>query len=189
MKRNVLRRASVLGACAWLGVAGYGISTAIAESGDDWEVGYTLFTAALLLGAVSTLLIVAAVSRQGHRPRLRMAGLVISGLGCVVAALAAWALPVWMTLLGAGFALAGVAAGSVRGRLPAVLAAGQLVAIAVLVAGLEAEVGRPDEWGDYPAADGIALVVVAAVTVAAIVTLARKADEFGDLPSPSHAAV
>ena len=189
MKTNVLRRASVLGGCAWLGVAGYGITTAVTESGDNWRVGYMLFTAALLLGAVSTVLIVAAVSRQGNRPRLRMAGLVVSGLGCAVAAVGAWALPVWMTLLGAGFALVGVAAGSARGRLLAVLATGQLVAIAVLIAGIEAEVGRPDEWGDYPAAVGIALVFVAAITVAAIVTLARSADEFGDLSSPSHAAV
>jgi hypothetical protein len=187
MKPNVLRRVSVLGGCAWLGVAGYGVSTAMTESGDGWMVGYTLFTVALLLGAVSTVLIVAVASRQGNRPRLRMAGLVVSGLGCAVAVMAAWALPVWMMLFGAGFALAGVAAGSVRGRLLAVLAAAQLIAIAVLIAGIEAEVGRRDEWGDYPAAGGIALVVVAAITIAAIVTLTWNADRFGDLPSPSQA--
>ncbi len=189
MNTNVLRRATVLGGCAWFGVAGYGISTAITDSGDNWRVGYGLFTVALLLGAVSTILIVAVVSRQGNRPRLRMAGLVVSGLGCAVAVVGAWALPVWMTLFGAGFALVGVAAGSARGRLPAVLAAGQLVAIAVLIAGIEAEVGRPDEWGDYPTAVGIALVFVAAITVAAIVPLVSNAEEFGDLSSPSHAAV
>ena len=102
--------------------------------------------------------------------------------------MAAWALPVWMALFGAGFALVGVAAGSARGRLLAVLAAAQLIAIAVLIAGVEAEVGRPDEWGDYPAAGGIALVVVASITVAAIVTLSRGADQFGSLRSPSQAA-
>ena len=180
MKTHVMRRVSVLGGCAWLGVAGYGISTATTESGDGWGVGYALFTVALLLGAVSTVLIAAAASRQGNRPRLRMAGLVVSGLGCAMAVLAAWALPVWMILLGAGFALVGVAAGSVRGRLLAVLAAAQLGAIAVLIAGIEAEVGRRDEWGDYPAAAGIALVVVASITVAAIVALARSADRFGN---------
>ncbi len=83
MRTNVLRRAMVLGACAWLGVAGYGISTAMTESGDDWRVGYALFTVALVLGSVCTVLIVAAASRQGNRPRLRVAGLVVSGLGCV----------------------------------------------------------------------------------------------------------
>ncbi len=187
MKTNVLRRAMVLGACAWLGVAGYGISTAMTESGDGWRVGYALFTVALVLASVCTVLIVAAASRQGNRPRLRMAGLVVSGLGCAVAVMAAWALPVWMTLFGAGFALVGVAAGSLRGRRLAVLAAAQLIAIAVLIGGIEAEVGPRDEWGDYPAAGGIALVVVASITVAAIVTLTRNGDRFGHLPSSSQA--
>jgi MFS family permease len=187
MKANVLRRVSVLGGCAWLGVAAYGISTAMTESGDGWRVGYALFTVALLLGAASTVLIVAVASRHGNRPRLRMAGLVVSGLGCGVAAVGAWALPVWMTLLGVGFALVGVAAGSVRRRLLGVLAAAQLMAIAVLIAGIEAEVGPRDEWGDYPAAGGIALVVMASITLAAIVTLTRNADRFGNLPSPSQA--
>ena len=187
MKTHVMRRVSVLGGCAWLGVAGYGISTATTESGDGWEVGYALFTVALLLGAASTVLIAAAASRQGNRPRLRIAGLVVSGMGCAVAVLAAWALPVWMILLGAGFALVGVAAGSVRARLLAVLAAAQLGAIAVLIAGIEAEVGRRDEWGDYPAAAGIALVVVASITVAAIVALARSADRFGNPPAVAQA--
>lgn len=188
MKTNVLRRASVLGGCAWLGVAGYGISTAMADSGDEWSVAYALFTVALLLGAASNVLIVAVASRQGDRPRLRMAGLVVSGLGCGVALMAAWALPVWMTLFGVGFALVRVAAGPGRGRLLATLAAAQLLAIPVLIAGIEAEVGRRDEWGDYPAAGGIALVVVASITVAAIVTLSRNADLIANLPSPSHAS-
>jgi hypothetical protein len=88
MRTNVLRRVSVLGGCAWLGVAGYGITTMMTESGDSWGAVYALFTVALLLGAVSTVLIVAGASRQGNRPRLRMAGLVVSGLGCAVAVLA-----------------------------------------------------------------------------------------------------
>ena len=71
MRTNVLRRASVLGGCAWLGVAGYGISRAITDSAEEWSAAYALFTAALLLGAASTVLIVAVTSRQGKRPRLR----------------------------------------------------------------------------------------------------------------------
>ena len=189
MKTTVLRRASVLGGCGWVGVAGYGISTVMTDSGDEWSVAYALFTVALLLGAASTVLIVAVASRDGDRPRLRMAGLVVSGLGCPVALMAAWALPVWMTLFGVGFALVGVAAGPGRGRLLAALAAAQLLAIPVLLAGIEAEVGRRDEWGYSPAAGGIALVVVASITVAAIVTLSRNADLIGNLPSPSDASL
>lgn len=188
MKTNGLRRASVLGGCAWLGVAGYGISRAITDSADEWSVAYALFTAALLLGTASTVLIAAVASRQGSRPRLRWAGLVVSGLGCAVAFMAAWALPVWMALLGAGFALLGVAAGPGRSRLLAMLAAAQLLAIPVLIAGIEAEVGHRDEWGDYPAAGGIALVVVASITVAAIFTLTRSEAESGNLPSPHATA-
>lgn len=89
---ELMQRVRLVGGCAWLGVAGYGISTATTESGDR----------------------------------------------------AAWALPAWMTLLGPGLALFGVAG---PGR-----------------------VGRRDESGDYPAAGGIALLVVATITVAAIVT-------------------
>ena len=188
METSVLRRVSVLAGSAWLGVAGYGISRAIAESGDGWSVAYTLFTAALLVGAGSTLIIAAVVSRQGDRPRLRMAGLVVSGLGCAVAVVGAWALPVWMTLLGAGFAIVGVAAGSTRGRLLAVLAAAQLTSIVVLIGGIEAQVGRRDEWGDYPAAGGMALVVVASITIAAIVTLSRNAGQVVNLPTPDQSA-
>jgi len=127
----------------------------------------------------------AELTRQGDRPRVRMAGLVVSALGCAVAVVGAWALPVWMTLFGAGFALVGIAAGSARRRLLATLAAAHLIALAVFIAGIEGEVGRRDEWGDYPTAGGIALVVLAAITVAAIVTLTRNAARFGYLPSPS----
>lgn len=109
MKTNVLRRVSVVGGCAWLGVAGYGISRVSTDSAEEWTVAYALFNVALLLGVVCTVLLVAVASRQAHRPRLRAAGLVVSGLGCAVGALAAWALPVWMALLGAGFALVVVA--------------------------------------------------------------------------------
>lgn len=189
MKTNVLRRVSVLGGCAWLGVAGYGMSMAIADSALEWSVAYALFTAALLLGAASTVLIVAVASRHGARPRLRRAGLVVSGLGCGVGLVAAWALPMWMTLFGAGFALVAVAAGPSRGRRLAVLAAAQLLAIPVLIAGMEAEIGRQDEWGDYPAAGGIALLVVASITIAAIVTLARDADRFVNLSASSQATL
>jgi hypothetical protein len=42
-----------------------------------------------------------------------------------------------------------------------------------LVAGIAAEVGSRDEYGDFPAAAGIALIVTAAVTVLALVDLTR----------------
>ena len=65
MRTNVPRRASVLGGCAWLGVAGYGISRARTDSADEWSVAYAVFTVALLLGAVSTVLIAAVAVSPG----------------------------------------------------------------------------------------------------------------------------
>lgn len=183
MKTDMLRPVGILGGCAWLGVGGYGISSAVVESGDHWRVGYALFTAALLVGALCTVLIVAIATREVSRPRLRMAGLVVSGIGCAAALVLAWALPLWMAFLGLGFALVGVAAGPGRGRVLAVLAAAHPIAVAVLIAVAEAEIGRTGEWGDHPAAGGIALVVVAAITVAAILKLIATPDPVATVPS------
>lgn len=90
------------------------------------------------------------------------------GLGCALAVVAAWALPAWMTLLGVGFAVVAAASDPSRRRALALLAAGQLAGIAVLIAAIKAEVGQPDDYGDYPAAGGIAVIVVAAVTIIAL---------------------
>ena len=169
-----VRDVGLLGGCAWLVVAGYGLSTATVGSGDDWRLGYAVFSVALLLAAVSTVTLAALVSRHSRRPRLRIAGLVVGGFGCAVAVVA-WALPVWMVLLGVGFAMIGFASGTVGGRVLAVLAAAQMMAVAVLIAGIEAEVGRRDEWGDDPAAGGIALMVVAGVTIVEILRMTRDA--------------
>ena len=70
------------------------------------------------------------------------------------------------------------------GRWPgaAVLAGAQLLAIAVFIAGIEAEVGREDEWVDYPAAGGIALLVVAALTIAGIIRLTWDTCRLKTLP-------
>jgi len=63
-----------------------------------------------------------------------------------------------------------------------VLAGAQLLAIAVFIAGIEAEVGREDEWVDYPAAGGIALLVVAALTIAGIIRLTWDTCRLKTLP-------
>lgn len=176
-----MRRLALLGGAGWLVVAGYGLDEVLSDNDDGWEVAYAIFTVALLLAAVSTVVLVAIASRQSCRPRLRMAGLVLCGLGCAIAVVGAWALPVWMTLLGVGLGLVGLASGMPSGRLLALLAAAQFVAVVVLIAGIEAEVGRRDEWGDHPMAGGIALVVVAGLTIAGIIGLMRAA---GRLEAP-----
>ena len=103
---------------------------------------------------------------------MRTAGLIVSGVG-VAATIVAWALPLWMTLLGVGLAMVASASAPRERRTVALLAAGQLIGMAALVAGIVAEVGQPDEYGDYPAAGGIALIVTAVVTIGALIELAR----------------
>jgi hypothetical protein len=162
-----MRELMVVAGVAWLVVAGYGVRSAAVADDAGWEPVYTVFMLALIVGAALTVWVAASATRDSDRPRLRTAGLVVSGVG-VVACLVAWALPLWMTLLGVGFAMVAVASNPGRRRAPALLAAGQLGAVAVMFAGILAEVGRRDEWGDYPAAGGIALAVVAAMTIVAL---------------------
>ena len=158
---------------AWLVVAGYGVRTAIVDESSDWELTYTVFSLALLVGAAASVRIAMLATRWSDRPRLRMAGLVVSGLGGA-AALVAWALPLWMTILGVGFSMVAIASGPRQRWALALLAAGQLVGLMVLFAGIAAEVGRRDEWGDHPAAGGLALVVVAGITISAVFGLVKS---------------
>ena len=166
------RTLTLVGTVAWLVVAGYGVRSAVVEDDRGWELTYTVFSVALLVGVAGSVGIATLVTRQSGRPRLRLVGLVISGLGGV-SAVVAWALPLWMTILGVGFAVLTVASGSHQRRAVALMAAGQLVGPAVMFVGIAAELGRRDEWGDYPAAGGIAVVVVALMTIIALFVLAR----------------
>jgi hypothetical protein len=145
-----MRTLTLVAGLAWLVVAGYGIRSAVVHDDGDWELTYMVFSLALLVGAVASVRVAALATRQSGRPRLRMAGLVVSSVGCA-AALVAWAFPLWMTVLGVGFAMVAVSSGRRQRRALALLAAGQLVGMAVMFAGIAAEVGSRDEWGDYPA--------------------------------------
>jgi hypothetical protein len=103
---------------------------------------------------------------------LHTVGLAI-GVFSVATSIIAWALPLWMCSL--GIALSLLASTSDRGRAALVaLAIAPFVGFAALIAGSEAEVGRRDEYGDYPAAGGIALVVTACIMIAGLIALARR---------------
>jgi 4-amino-4-deoxy-L-arabinose transferase-like glycosyltransferase len=162
-------------------VAGYGYRSTHHDDSDDWERPYALYTLGLVLGALLIVAAATSMTRQNARPRLRMVGLVICGLG-VATTIVAWALPLWMTVLGAGLALLAIAAGPRQRRAVVALAGAQLAGLVALFAGIAAEVGQPDEYGDYPAAGGIALIVTAAVTVLALIDLARSRSVAGPLP-------
>jgi hypothetical protein len=61
--------------------------------------------------------------------------------------------------------------------------------MAVLFAAIAAEVGRQDEWGDYPAAGGIAVVVVAAITIMALLGLTTSIGRRGAMPGETSLAL
>jgi len=168
-----MRTLTLVAGLAWLVVAGYGLRSAIVDDGDDWELAYMVFSVALLVGVALSVTVVGWSTSQSDRRRLRMAGLVVGAVGAA-AAIIAWALPLWMTVLGVGFAMITVASGPRQRRAVALLAVGQLVGLAVMFAGIVAEVGRQDEYGDYPAAGGIALAVTATLTIIALGELTRS---------------
>lgn len=171
MSRSAVRTMTLVAGAAWLVVAGSGLIDGFVDYGDNWAAPYTVFMLALVVAASLSIAIAAEATRENARPRLRIAGLVVSALGAVACLVGAWALPLWMTLLGAGFALLAAAAEPAQRRPLALLAAGQLASIAVLIAGIEAEVGRAGEHGDYPLAGGIAVLVVAAAAIVALLSL------------------
>ena len=67
-----------------------------------------------------------------------------------------------------------VASGPGPRRVLAMLAAAQLIDVVVLIAAIEIGTGARDEYGDYPAAGGIAVVFVAVMMIIALVELARS---------------
>ena len=169
MTLGTKRMLAVIAGVAWLVVAAYGV---LATRGEDSDGPYILLAVGLIVGATLAVMAVAWLTQQGGRRRLRTAGLIVSAVG-VAATLVAWALPLWMTVLGVGFAMVAAASAPRERRVVGLLAAGQLVGMVALFAGIAAEVGEPDSYGDYPAAAGIALIVTAAVTIVAMVELTR----------------
>ena len=176
MTTNNMKVLAVAAGVAWLIVAGYGAWTSIVDEGDSWQATYTVFSVALLVAAAATIGLAAQATRGSSRSVLRRVGLGVGGLG-ILSAIVAWAVPLWMTILGVAFVIVAIASGPQVRRAVTLLAAGQLVGIAVLLALLAAEVGRVDEYGDHPAAGGIAIVVTAAVTIAALVALTRVSSD------------
>lgn len=171
MSRSAVRTMTLVAGAAWAVVAGSEIMHGLVDYGDSWELPYTIFMLVLVVGATLTLAAGAQATRESTRPRLRMAGLAVGAIGAVASLAVAWALPLWMTILGAAFVLLAIAAEPAQRRPLALLGAGQFAGIAVLIACIEAEVGRVDEYGDYPLAGGIAVLVVAATAIVALLNL------------------
>ena len=176
MATSTMRTLTTVAMAAWLTVGGYGVWSAMVVDDEAWEVAYNVYTLALLVGAVVAVLLAAQLTGGTARPRLRAAGLAVCGLGCL-GSIVAWALPLWMTLLAAGFGLLAAACTPPVRRGLALMAAGQLVGLAVLYGGLIAKIGPRNEYGDYPLAGYISLAVAAPLTIAGLVALARSGRE------------
>lgn len=172
---HTIRWLTSLAALAWIVVGGYGLWQIVAEdSSEDWETPYAIFSSALFLGTLLTVAAVWIVSRHRERSPMRTVGFVVCGVA-VLSTIAAWALPLWMTLSAVGYGL--IAAGTrPRRRAVALLSAAPLLGMVALFLGIAAEVGQQDEYGDHPAAFGIGVLVTAAATVAALVQLDRSSD-------------
>lgn len=176
MPARTVRRLASLAALAWIVVGGYGLWEIVAEdSGDDWETSYAIFSSALFLGTLLTVAAVWIVSRDRERTPMRTVGFVVCGVA-VLSTVAAWALPLWMTLSAVGYGLIAASGMHPWRRAVALLSAAPLLGLAALFLGIAVEVGQQDEYGDHPAAFGIGTLVTAAVTVGALVQLGRSSD-------------
>lgn len=165
----------VAAAAGWIGVGIYGVWEMVGqEAGDGWKRPYVLFSASLLLALAST---VAATWGSGDSNRRRTFRWAARGVGvvAVVSALVAWALPLWATLLAVSSALLAVAAPPRVRPGVAVLGAAQIAGMAVMIGAMEAEMGRQNSYGDYPAAFGLGTLLIAVGSVVGLSILARDA--------------
>ena len=165
----------VIAGVAWPAVAGYGYWTARYDS-DDWEGPYMLYTVALIIGASVVVGTAAWLTRDApsdnpshdrpgvRRPRRRRHD---RGMGAAAVDDAARRRP------GPDHASA---ERTERRNDRSVGRQLNSSGLRCCSAGIAAEVGRRDSYGDYPAAVGIALVVTAAITVLALVDLATTPD-------------
>jgi hypothetical protein len=122
---------------------------------NGWQVFYAIFTAAVLAAGVLTVLAMIGVSRRsGGLGIPGMIGLAIAGLG-VLASIIAWAVPLWMGLLGIGLLVFGGAAlnnGVAPKRSTMLASSGFIIGVILWVALNASKVGAVDSYGDYPVA-------------------------------------
>lgn len=113
--RNTIRAGtiSLFAGGLWLASGLFYLLTRAQDDGggnDDWKIYYAIFSSAILVAGVLTILAMIGVSkRSGGLGVLGMIGLGVAGLG-VTSSIVAWAVPMWMGLQGAGLLLFGIAA-------------------------------------------------------------------------------
>jgi hypothetical protein len=162
-----------LAGLGWLGVGIFGVWDVARDESGEWP-SYVLFAITLLLAAVFTFAAAESCTRGTEHSTLRWCGLGV-GVIAVASTLVAWAGPLWMTMLAISFAVLAVAAPPDMRAGLATVAAGQAAGIVVTVAAIEAEVGRQDSYGDYPAAAGLGVCAAAAGSALGMALLVRAA--------------
>ena len=167
--KNTIRAGTLalFSAGLWLIAAGSYLFTDVFDNWDNSD--YYLFSAAVLAAGVLGLLAMIGVSKRlGGLGIAGMVGLAITGIGVFVS-LVAWALPLWMGIQGIGMLVFGIAVLN-RGIAPKwstlFVSSGFILGAITWIVGTAAELGEPDEYGDYQTA-WTATVVVGAVILAA----------------------
>ena len=160
------RRLGILASLLWFAVGSVALQRGLVDGDAHWEVTYMVFSVLLSVAAITTVAVVVESTRAA-RGMLASIGKGIAILGALSTVIA-WATPLWMSLLGLGFAVLAVAVTEAR-RTLATLAFAEAFGLSVMVAGSVAGVGREDGYGDHPAAIGIGITVTAAVTSMALV--------------------
>lgn len=166
---NDVEQLATLAGLGWLGVAIAGV----------WEIAggawpYVLFSITLMSAAVLSVATAWWGTRETDRAALRRCGLGI-GVLAVVSTVVAWALPLWMTLVAITFVVWAVSAPRTLRPGLATLSAAQLGGMGAMIIAIEAEVGTPDSYGDYPAAFGVGLLVTGIGSAVGLALLARSA--------------
>jgi hypothetical protein len=169
-----------ISALLWLGLlAIWAIGAALDHTLSGPAADYLFYFAGVLVlaGASGLMCAVAFAIRERHGGTIGVVGTVGLGaliLGAVSALVVGWAVPIWMTLLGAGAVCVAVAIlrRPFAPRAPAVLFGLALPAgAATFAVARSLEIGRPDENGDYPVALFAALTIGCALSAAAMLAV------------------
>jgi hypothetical protein len=188
--RNTIRAGtiSLFAGGLWLAAGLIYLLTRAEDSngGDNWQVYYAIFSAAILTAGVLTILAMVGVSkRSGGLGTLGMIGLGVAALG-VAGSILAWAIPLWMSLQGAGLLLFGIAAmRNGTAPKPATMLAmlGFPVGIISFAALNAAEVGSVDSYGDHPLAWAIGAAIGMVIVAIGLIGWGRwlRAEEPADI--------
>lgn len=182
---------ALIGAVSWIAAAVLMISI---NDTEDWQGTYYLFSIAVLVAGVLTVIAMIGVGRRvGGLGALGLTGVIVTGIG-VLFSIVAWAIPLWMGVQGIGLLLIGAAvlrAGTTVPRTAIVLTSVAFLSGPVVFVILDAlEVGWRDSYGDYPLAWIISTAVATGLIAIGLVGVGMwlRAEEPVDVDATAIAA-